>query len=418
MSQNYNILVTSGTSPGPYTIYFSQTGSTNYIATLYGTSNPASGLTINDMTSGVQIEVPDGVYVLYVVNEYCNTSKSIYVSALPEEYNICLTVSDADFTQIHFIPNSLYNGHESWISDDSTYQLIWDNTLNKWTVIGGSLPYTLLSTAPYPPTTGWYTVGQTTPSVLSNSGACPDPETIIDFTMSINQPSCGCNGSLTLIPASGTAPYQFSIDNGVTFGNQTIFTNLCAGSYSIIMKDSNNNLSFTQTAILNPSPAPTVYTMTVNKTTTVLSSSPISITKETVAIVTITPALPVGTTIDFSISHFNNFDSSPQQNTANLITNTVLTKNTLPITKTSTNSSNSTATNTINGCQSNLVYKTSTTDIWNNITMDNTSVVKLTTVTTVSSGSSSPCKIVTADDTYQITNAKITGCSCCTINYN
>ncbi|MVM36644.1 hypothetical protein GO730_01440 [Spirosoma sp. HMF3257] len=50
----------------------------------------------------------------------------------------------------------------------------------------------------------------------------------------------GNNGQITLTASGGTAPYQYSKNNGSTYqpGNQ--FTNLGAGTYQVILKDANN----------------------------------------------------------------------------------------------------------------------------------------------------------------------------------
>lgn len=47
------------------------------------------------------------------------------------------------------------------------------------------------------------------------------------------------NGSLSIEAYGGIPPYQFSIDNGATFGSNTIFENLQAANYSVVLKDSN-----------------------------------------------------------------------------------------------------------------------------------------------------------------------------------
>lgn len=52
--------------------------------------------------------------------------------------------------------------------------------------------------------------------------------------------SCNpCNGSITLAGANGVTPYQYSIDNGVTFQASPNFTGVCPGSYYGIIEDAN-----------------------------------------------------------------------------------------------------------------------------------------------------------------------------------
>ncbi len=50
----------------------------------------------------------------------------------------------------------------------------------------------------------------------------------------------GNNGEIEITPAGGTAPYTYSIDNGVTFQSDSIFSGLTGGTYTVIMVDDNN----------------------------------------------------------------------------------------------------------------------------------------------------------------------------------
>ena len=49
----------------------------------------------------------------------------------------------------------------------------------------------------------------------------------------------GSNGEIIIIP-TGTSPYQYSIDNGVTFVTDSIFDGLDGGTYSVVITDGNN----------------------------------------------------------------------------------------------------------------------------------------------------------------------------------
>ncbi|MBK8442858.1 MAG: gliding motility-associated C-terminal domain-containing protein [Sphingobacteriales bacterium] len=59
------------------------------------------------------------------------------------------------------------------------------------------------------------------------------------------------NGSLVLIASGGTAPYEYSIDGGVTFFNTPLFNNLSGGTYSIVVQDA-AACSESTTAIVPP----------------------------------------------------------------------------------------------------------------------------------------------------------------------
>lgn len=73
-----------------------------------------------------------------------------------------------------------------------------------------------------------------------------------------NQVDVLCNGNLTGsfdIPTSGgTAPYQYSIDTGSTFVSSNAFVGLGAGSYSIIIRDTNGCSLIVTTTITEPTP--------------------------------------------------------------------------------------------------------------------------------------------------------------------
>lgn len=53
----------------------------------------------------------------------------------------------------------------------------------------------------------------------------------------------GCtltDGSLLAVAAGGRPPYKFSLDDGATFQDQPLFSNLAAGVYDVVVRDANN----------------------------------------------------------------------------------------------------------------------------------------------------------------------------------
>ncbi|MCT4581842.1 MAG: T9SS type A sorting domain-containing protein [Flavobacteriales bacterium] len=50
----------------------------------------------------------------------------------------------------------------------------------------------------------------------------------------------GNSGEIEITPTGGTAPYTYSIDNGVTFQTDSIFSGLTGGTYTVILVDDNN----------------------------------------------------------------------------------------------------------------------------------------------------------------------------------
>ncbi len=69
-----------------------------------------------------------------------------------------------------------------------------------------------------------------------------DNNTIIIDSVSIENPDCFNThlGSIVVYPNSNNEPYQFSIDNGVTYQTSNVFTDLTAGIYTVKIKSSCN----------------------------------------------------------------------------------------------------------------------------------------------------------------------------------
>jgi len=87
---------------------------------------------------------------------------------------------------------------------------------------------------------------QTTTSVVLTG-----PGTFPYFTSAVTN-ATGCNtnnGQVTLTPAGGTPPYQYSINDGLTFQSGNVFNNLTPGSYSILIEDANGCITAPWSAI-------------------------------------------------------------------------------------------------------------------------------------------------------------------------
>jgi hypothetical protein len=81
-----------------------------------------------------------------------------------------------------------------------------------------------------------------------NFGAQLEVEFCADFACMItgdffvtNESAAGVgDGSLTVQPTNGSAPYQYSIDGGTNFQGSNTFNNLTADTYDVIITDANN----------------------------------------------------------------------------------------------------------------------------------------------------------------------------------
>jgi gliding motility-associated-like protein len=79
--------------------------------------------------------------------------------------------------------------------------------------------------------------------------------------------TCGfANGMLTATPFGGTAPFQYSIDNGATYQPSSIFNGLAANTYTITIKDANNCLNQSPQIALANTVGATVSGVSTNST--------------------------------------------------------------------------------------------------------------------------------------------------------
>ena len=81
-----------------------------------------------------------------------------------------------------------------------------------------------------------------------------NPDSIISIATTSNTSCFGGNDGSTNINiiSGGIAPFTFSSNNGLTYQNSNIFSNLSAGNYSILISDSNNCLDSLNIQINSP----------------------------------------------------------------------------------------------------------------------------------------------------------------------
>lgn len=316
-------------------------------------------------------------------------------------------------TQIHFNPDGSYNGKSSWISDDLVYKIIWDTSVNKWKLSGGTLGFSVYNSTPtYPPFTGWYILGGSG-DVTVYEGIC-NPTQPLKLRYSVNQPGCICDGTITLNANGDNPPFLYSIDGGITYSNSPIFTDLCDGTYSLKVQDSAFNM-VSDTAILSPLQVITTYDIIANTTSSVLVNNSTTKTVQYVTTLSVNPPLPIGVTITFNFSHLNGFQRSPSSGSGVLTTNTILEKNSSPIIVTTSNNTTTTSTNTLPGCESNIEYNNILDEEWNNLTIQSGDNFVINTVTTVQQHCVDSCCYAKSSDTYYVESVSISGCDCCNL---
>lgn len=422
MSKYYTIKITGGTSPGPYTIYYDQVGQPSYIAYIYG-SNPlelAINLTLSELQtgSGIIIQVPDSVTTIYLYNNYCSTYETLIPQVITTYNDFCLkTINNKGVTiYSHFVPSTLVNGYPSWVeSNDNSITITYDGVVWKidgFSINGGTITSNDSSTSN--PPSNWTEVGGGgTYSIDYNLGSCLSTARST-FPVSINQPTCLCDGSIIFNVNLDNPPFSYSIDNGVTYTNSPIFTNLCPGIYVLSVVDSLGD-TFSKTVTLDKFNTLTTYTITLNTSTNTTVNNEISLVKSYDTNISISPPLPDGTTITFDLIHTNSFYSSPTSGTSILTTGTIVNKNLSSVSYNNLITGNTQSFNTTPGCQTEIIYQSDINEVWNSLTLTNTDTITISTTTRVDKTTTGLCVVGYSNDTYSIVNAKISGCDCCSI---
>jgi hypothetical protein len=229
-----------------------------------------------------------------------------------------------------------------------------------------------------------------------------------------NETLCGCDGSISIYVNGDNPPFTYSIDGGITYKNSPLFTNLCSGLYSIIVKDS---LGLTKNSLLTlkePSPQVT-YTVSLNTSSVVTTNNGIIFTKTYTTNFSVNPPLPNGVYITLDLYHTNTFNTGPNDNSAILNTNSGLFLNSILQPISSTGVTTGTTINIYPGCQSNIVYATSTNDVWSSIVLTSSNDYSLVTTTSVTKNENIACYVGDSNDKFFVSNLRINGCGCCNI---
>lgn len=316
-------------------------------------------------------------------------------------------------TQIEFTPNGVVNGKPSW-TNGSGYNVIWNPTQGVW-VMSGYTAYggTLNSQSPtVPPLSGWYAVGSEIPATVSVQDESCSTAVFLSAQILTSLANCEnvCNGSILINPIGGTAPYQYSINNGTTFQSSNIFTNLCGGSYSVVVKDSNGDEYSQITTVANQG-LTTTYSIGIQKL-----SNPIGVNQESMTWkVNIIPPIPQGTQITFDL--LINNDQLVQRPGDGIIDYTnVVKKNNATLTTTPVSSSSTT---NRPYCSPNTQTQTVDISTYTTITMGYNDVVSGTSVSdmevTLPRIVQGCATVLKQNITVSTTNQSISGCICCAV---
>lgn len=139
-------------------------------------------------------------------------------------------------------------------------------------VAGGSSPFTYSIGGPTQASNTFtnLTAGSYTATVSDVNGCSSTisftitSPTQLTFTSTPTAASCNgsCNGQIQVTASGGTTPYQFSSNNGVTYGLANPMTGLCAGVVHVVVKDANGCLTNADVTITQPAPLSATFVKT------------------------------------------------------------------------------------------------------------------------------------------------------------
>lgn len=334
----------------------------------------------------------------------------------PTYPQLCLTVVDGvqTYGPYQFSASTSYNNKPSYF--DGTRRIVWDTNNLRWFVSGWTNPgYPISTNTTNIPNSSWSTSqGQ----ITVVQGTCP-PTIPLSATITKTDNTCDglttCDGSIIISANGGTAPYTYSINNGVTFSSSNIFNGICPNTYTVITKDNNNN---TVTSVVTVSAGTnTLYEIRVGDN---LDSDYInSNEKVTYWNLDVFPSIPAGITVEFDLT----FTITKNYNApgTGIITNiNTVKKNSTTQTPTSTNTTTNTVVRPL--CSPYNTYVEIVTETYK-VQMNSNDKLSGNTlsfmqITDGQLGDNSCSTLLTQNVTVAVTNMRVTGCECCNVIKN
>lgn len=326
-----------------------------------------------------------------------------------------------------FIQSGTHNSRPKW-TNASNQNIVWKGT--RWELVtsdlstpvnpvGGGIFGSVTTTLP--PTSNWQLFGGTqTYTINVTSGSCP-PVTPLQVNVTTQNSTCNgqtnCDGSINISARFGTAPYEYSINNGTSWQTSPIFNNLCPGTYPVRVRDSANG-NFNQTVQISFVSTPQTYQINVvtqPQLTTEVSANGTS-TKTTYFTVTSTPPVPAGITLQFYLTT-SSIKTYNGPGTGTIVDNFTILQNGVPKTPSVTNSA--TVNSTRPNCNPETQQVVTETDQYY-LELSNTSTVSgsTTSVLTITNGQVGTQSNCTTDlsqtISLQVSNPSVKGCVCCT----
>jgi len=413
-----------------------------------GGTSPYSFYWANGQRVQTLVNIKQGSYPVTVVDYYgdytANTVCSIFGptpsitpsptvtpsrTPAPLYPNLCFLAFNSTNTvgPSTFIQNGTHNSRPKW-TNSSNQNIVWKGT--RWELVtsdlstpvnpvGGGIFGSVTTTLP--PISNWQLFGGTqTYTINVTSGSCP-AVTPLQVNVITQNSTCNsqtnCDGSINVSTKFGTAPYEYSINNGTTWQTSPIFNNLCPGTYPVRVRDSANG-TFNQTVQIGFVSAPQTYQINVNtqpQLTTEVSANGVS-TKTTYFTVTSTPPVPAGLTLQFTLTT-SSIKTYNGPGTGTIIDNFTILQNGVP--KGVGTSDSGTVNSTRPNCNPETQQIVTETDQYY-LELSNTSTVSgsttsVLTITNGQVGTQSNCTTnLTQTISLQVSNPVIKGCVCCT----
>ena len=415
--------VTGGTSP--YSFYWSNG---QRVQTLVNIAQGTYPVTVVDY------------YGDYTANTFCNVfgptpsitpSPTVTPSRTPAPIypNLCFLAYNTNNVvgPSTFIQNGTHNARPKW-TNSANQNIVWRGT--RWELVtsdlstpvnpvGGGIFGSVTTTLP--PTSNWQLFGGTqTYTINVTSGSCP-AVTPLQVNVTTQNSTCNgqtnCDGSINISARFGTAPYEYSINNGTSWQTSPIFNNLCPGTYLVRVRDSASG-NYSQSAQIGFVGTPQTYQINVvtqPQLTSEVSANGVS-TKTTYFTVTSTPTLPAGIVLQFTLTT-SSTKTYNGPGSGDIIDNFTILQNGVLKTPSTTNST--TVNSTRPNCNPETQQVVTETDQYT-LELSNTSTVSgsttsVLTITNGQVGAQSNCTTSLSQNiSLQVSNPVTKGCVCCT----
>lgn len=421
----------------PYRIYFNEFGVANGKPTWIDNSGqyevswnenpPNSSWVVQGLPDYATFTLVNSNPIVPVTNQWYVNGKVGEATIKYEDCfssRICANISGpCGDENIELVSGELINGQQSWygilpcdgVGDNwfvyyDTQNEVW--TTSGLTVVSGFPNEGISSNNIYTGPFGYFSTFNFYDLYITD-GAC-GTQGGLKMSLTVNEPISDSDGGVIIEIEGGVQPYQYSVDNGTTYQNFPIFSNLKYGTYVVTVRDSNGS-TIKQSVTLNKPANKTAYQVSLRTTSRKTVNTVTTTTTQYTTLVTVQPPLPSGVTITFNLLHTDDYKVSPSETSSQLTLGTILLKNGEEIEINTIENSSTSFTNTNFGCQNNLTYMTAITETWNSLTMNSTDEIKVITTITNYTNQKVPCYFVDNNENYSLLNVRINGCSNCMV---